>query len=168
MGYDIPGKNLKVANTLIMRQYQKEDLATVKTLHFAGVQQFGGQPDVRYDEDLDNIEKNYLNNGGDFLVGLLGDEIVAIGAIKRVSTIKSEIKRIRVRKDVQRKGYADSILLMLIKRAIELGYSELCLDTLAQNIPAQRLFEKHGFKEKYRGKIGLYNMVFYEKNLKNS
>jgi ribosomal protein S18 acetylase RimI-like enzyme len=150
---------------LLIRQYQRKDNATVKALHFAGLEQFGGKPDNQYDKDLDHIEEIYLDNNGDFIVGLIGNEIVAIGGLKKISPSKGELKRIRVRKDIQRKGYGETILSRLIERSLELGYSELCLDTLAQNIPAQKLFEKHGFIERHRGKIGLYDMVFYEKSL---
>jgi ribosomal protein S18 acetylase RimI-like enzyme len=49
--------------------------------------------------------------------------------------------------------------------AAELGYIELCLDTVANNTPARRLFEKHGFLETHRGKVGPYELIFYDKRL---
>jgi ribosomal protein S18 acetylase RimI-like enzyme len=150
---------------LLIRQYKQKDNAAVKALHFTYLEQFGVKPNNQYDKDLDDIEGCYLNNNGDFLVGLVDNEIVAIGAVKKISTTKGVIKRIRVRENVQRKGYGEAILLRLVERASELGYSELYLDTMAQNIPAQRLFEKHGFIEKRREKLGFYDMVFYGKSL---
>jgi ribosomal protein S18 acetylase RimI-like enzyme len=56
-------------------------------------------------------------------------------------------------------------MLKLIELAKQLGYSELCLDTVVSNIPAQRLFEKLGFTENHRGKIGPYDVVYYEKKI---
>lgn len=151
---------------LKIRRYQPKDNTTVKTLHFAGLEQFGAKANRYLDDDLDNIEERYLNNNGDFLVGIESNEMVVIGAIRKVTSTRGEIKRIRVSKDFQRKGYGQAILLKLIERGEKLGYNELILDTMAHNIPAQRLFEKHGFFETHRVKFGPDDLVFYKRVLK--
>ncbi len=151
---------------LLIRRYQPQDNAVVKELHFAGLAQFGaGKTDPYWDGDLDDIENVYINNHGDFLVGLQENEIVAMGAVKKFSETCAEIKRIRIRRDCQRQGYGQTILLKLIDLAAELGYTELCLDTLADNLPAQQLFKKFGFKETHRRKLGTHQLVFYHKSL---
>jgi ribosomal protein S18 acetylase RimI-like enzyme len=154
---------------LRIRRYQPQDNKVVKELHYAGVSQIfpnaDRQDNTFIDGDLDDIEGVYINNSGDFLVGLQGDEIVAIGAIKKVSATCGEIKRMRVRRDCQRKGYGEKILIKLIELAKQLGYTKLCLDTATSNIPAQRLYEKRGFVENHRRKIGPYEMILYEKKL---
>lgn len=152
---------------LHFRRYEPQDYEAVKELHYAGLRQMGviRTYDPNYDYDFDNIEHTYINNKGDFLVGLEGKYIVVIGAIRKVTKQKVEIKRIRVREEYQRKGYGEAILLRLIERAKELGYKELCLDTLVNNIPAQKLFEKHGFIETKRSKAGPYDLKYYEKIL---
>ncbi len=151
---------------LQFRRYQSEDNAIVKELHYAGLKQFGSSADPFYDADLDNIENVYINNRGDFLVGLLDNEIVAMGAIRKFSDTCGEIKRIRVRQNCQRRGYGRAILSKLIDLAKKLGYSELCLDTVANNLPAQRLFEQFDFKETHRAKVGPYDIIFYGRSIK--
>ncbi len=148
-----------------IRRYQAQDKEAVKALHYAGLAQFGTTEDPYYDSDLDDIEGIYINNNGEFLVGTDSDEIVAMGALKRVSATRGEIKRIRVQRNCQRRGYGKTILLRLIELAGELGYTELCLDATVDNTPARRLFEKCGFTETRRGKVGAYNLVFYGKKL---
>ena len=151
---------------LQIRRYQAQDNAVVKKLHYAGLKQFGaGEHDPYWDGDLDDIENVYIKNRGDFLVGLRGNEIIAMGAIRKFSETCGEIKRIRIRRDCQRQGHGQTILLKLMDIAAEMGYTELCLDTLAGNLPAQRLFEKFGFKETQRRKVGTYDIVFYGKSL---
>jgi ribosomal protein S18 acetylase RimI-like enzyme len=154
---------------LLIRRYQAPDNKAVKELHYAGVVQMdpdaSRQDNPFIDSDLDDIEGIYLNNHGDFIVGTEGQEIVAMGAIRKVSAKCGEIKRIRVRQNCQRQGYGRTILLKLMELASEIGYTELCLDTLASNIPAQRLFEKCGFAENHRGKIGPYDLIYYGKKL---
>ena len=162
---------------LKIRRYQAQDNEAVKEMHYAGIMQMiEMDPDTErrdvpsqdmpfIDSDLDNIEDVYINNHGDFLVGIQGDEIVVIGAIRKVSATCGEIKRIRVRRECQRQGYGQTILLKLIERARELGYQELILDTSLYNPPAQQLFQKCGFVETSRGKIGPYDLVIYKKKL---
>ncbi len=50
------------------------------------------------------------------------------------------------------------ILQRLIKRAKELGYKKLILDTLERQDFAQRLYEKYGFQRSGKGEGGI---VFY-------
>jgi ribosomal protein S18 acetylase RimI-like enzyme len=153
---------------LFIRRYQPQDNATVKALHYAGLKQFGAAADPYDDSDLDDIEKVYINNHGDFLVGLQGDEIVAMGAIRKVSGTCGEIKRIRVRQDCQRQGYGQTMVTRLIELAAALGYTELRLDSVAHNTPAQRLFRKFGFSETHRRKLGAHDLVFYHKSLERN
>ena len=152
-----------------IRRYQPTDKEIVKALYYAGLEQFDA--DLRIDgylsldKDLDNIENVYINNGGDFLVGVLDGEFVAMGALRKLSNTKGEIKRMAVRRDQQRQGYGQAIFTRLLQIAVELGYQELCLDTTAQNLPAQRLYEKLGFVEVRRFQIGRLKVVFYNKRV---
>jgi len=150
---------------LEIRRYQAQDNETVKELHYAGLAQFGAEADPYHDKDLDDIEGIYINSRGDFLVGVDAGEIVAMGALKQKTDTCGEIKRIRVRRDRQRRGYARTILSRLVELAEEMGYTELILDATVNNIPARRLFEKCGFVETHQGKVGIYDLVFYIKKL---
>ncbi len=150
---------------MLIRRYQAEDNKEVKDLHYAGLAQLGAEKDPYHDNDLDDIEGIYINNRGDFIIGTVKKEIIAIGALQKVSADLGEIKRIRIRRDYQGQGHGLKILTKLIGQARELGYAELCLDTLVSNIPAQRLFEKSGFVETHRGKVGPYDLIFYRKKL---
>jgi ribosomal protein S18 acetylase RimI-like enzyme len=150
---------------MLIRRYQAEDNESVKALHYAGVRQIdpdADHPDNPFiDSDLDDIEGVYINNRGDFIVGIENDTIVAMGAIMKASATRGEIRRVRVRQDCQRQGLGRKIMERLIEVAGELGYKELYLDTLVDNPPAQRLFEKCGFAEKDRIKMGPYDLVLY-------
>jgi ribosomal protein S18 acetylase RimI-like enzyme len=157
---------------LEIRRYQPKDNAVVKELHYAGITQMREMvPDAErqdntfIDCDLDDIEGAYINNRGDFLVGLQGKEIVVIGAIRKATETCGELKRLRVRRDRQRQGHAETMMLKLIERAKELGYRELILDTLASNTTPQKLFEKLGFVELRRERKGPFNLSIYGKKL---
>jgi ribosomal protein S18 acetylase RimI-like enzyme len=162
---------------LKIRRYQPEDNTVVKELHYAGIAQMAAmvpkakrikvspQDPTFIDSDLDDIEGVYINNRGDFLVGLQGKEIVVIGALRKATDTCGELKRLRVRRDRQRQGHAETMMLKLIERAKELGYRELILDTLASNTAAQKLFDKLGFVELRRERKGPFNLSIYGKKL---
>ena len=119
-----------------------------------------------WDSDLLNIEGVYLENNGAFLVGLLDGQIVAMGALRKISDEKGEIKRMRVLPQFQRQGFGQAILDVLEKEAVERGYKTLCLDTTVLQVAAQKMYLKDGYSEVRRTKQGFpFEMIFYEKRL---
>jgi len=116
-----------------------------------------------WDDDLDEIEGVYLRSDGEFLVGILEGEVVAMGAIKRVSPDVAGVKRMRVRPGLQKRGYGQAMLDALHRRATGLCYSTLHLDTTVQQRVARRLYLKNGYREVGRGSIGPFWCIFYER-----
>lgn len=51
--------------------------------------------------------------------------------------------------------------------AVRLGYKKLHLDTTAKQLPAQKLYEKFGFKETSRAMFNGLELIFYEKTIDN-
>ena len=153
---------------LKIRRYKKSDNKTVWNLHITGLKQNNAYIlKGKWHEDLNNIEKVYLKNG-EFLVGEISGKIVAMGAFKKVSEKKAEIKRIRVYPNYQKKGFGRTILDELEKRAAKMGYKILQLDTTNRQKSAQKFFEKNGYiktKSKIFSEHG-FEMIFYEKKLK--
>lgn len=121
--------------------------------------------DPSLDEDLDRVEEVYLAGGGEFLVGTVGGRVVAMGALKRTSGLRAEIKRMRVWPECWRRGHGQEMLRALERRAAGLGYSMLHLDTTVGQTAARRLYEKNGFREVSRSRSGGFECVFYEKRL---
>ncbi|HYU77153.1 MAG TPA: GNAT family N-acetyltransferase, partial [Ktedonobacteraceae bacterium] len=117
------------------------------------------------DDDVYAIEEVYLKNRGEFLIGECHGLFVAMGALKRTSPERAEIKRMRVHPDYQGRGYGQLILDELEARARALGYQILHLDTSILQIPAQRLYEKNGFREVGRDIYQDLEVILYEKQL---
>jgi len=151
--------------TLRVRRYRAGDREPVWRLHDVAMRGAGihlGEGD--WYDDLRDIEDVYLRNGGEFLVGTLGDEVVAMGAVKKTTDDRAEIKYMRVDPDLQRRGFGQTILTALERRAVELGYETLHLDTAVRQKAARRLYESNGYREARRGKKGAIACVFYEKS----
>ena len=142
---------------LIIRRYLPSDREAVWNLHVIALEAIGTRAKNpaahRLDADFDDINGVYLNSGGEFLVGLLGGLIVAMGALKRLSGNVAEITRMRVHPQYWRRGYGEAIFNHLEDAAISLGYTELWLDTLPVQIAAQNLYRKNGFEEFLRVRV---------------
>ena len=149
-----------------IRRYQPSDLEAAKTLHRLALEEVGAWVEGGPDEDMDDIENVYLN-GGDFFVGFLGKELVVMGALKKIDTHTAEIKRMRVRPDLQRRGYGQMMLDKLEERARELGYKRIILDTGVVMAGAQKLYQHSGYREVRRERKARipWESIFYEKDL---
>jgi GNAT superfamily N-acetyltransferase len=149
---------------LHIRRYEPSDKRAVRRLHDDALNEVGAHlgPGT-WDDDLDDIEGVYLESGGEFLVGILEREVVAIGALKRVSPNAAEVKRMRVRPGLQGRGYGQAILDALHRSAAGLGYTTLHLDTTVQQRVARRLYLKNGYREVGRGSVGPFDCIYYER-----
>ena len=150
-----------------LRRYTPTDLKAVEHLHVYAIQQTGAYLGRgSWDDDVYAIEEAYLNNKGEFLIGEWDGKFVAMGAFRRTSPERAEIKRMRALPDYQRKGFGQLILTELEARAHAMGYKTLHLDTSVMQVAAQKLYEKNGFREVGRD---VYNkkieVILYEKQL---
>jgi GNAT superfamily N-acetyltransferase len=109
---------------LHIRRYEPRDKRAVRRLHDDALNEVGAHlGSGPWDDDLDEIDNVYLDQGGEFLVGVLDGRIVAMGALMRISPEKAELKRMRVRPGLQGRGYGQAMLDALHRRASDLGYS---------------------------------------------
>lgn len=150
-----------------LRRYTPADREAVEELHVRAIQQTGAYLGRGpWDDDVYAIEETYLNNRGEFLIGEWDDRFVAMGALKRTTPERAEIKRMRVHADYQGRGLGQIILSELEARARALGYTILHLDTGVIQVPAQKLYEKNGFLRVGRDKYGDVEVILYEKQLR--
>lgn len=149
-----------------IRRFLPDDEPAVWALHYAALRAAGADVlgDGSWDDDLRDIPGSYLNGSGDFLVGIIDGEIVAMGALRRAHG-GAEIKRMRVDPAFQRRGFGRHILRLLQERAIELGYRRLQLDVGPNLTAALSLYAAEGFVEVGRGEIGGSPAIFLAKNL---
>lgn len=156
-------------NNLLIRQYISSDKEKVKDLYrLASVHSEIGYRNGPWEKDFENIENAYLREGG-FLVGLLHNEIIAMGAYEKISENVGHIRRMRTHPEQRRKGYAQQIIQELEKSAKKNGLTELRLRTSAQQKMAQSFYEKNGYKklgaEKTFYTEGPFEVIWYGKKL---
>jgi len=99
-------------------------------------------------KDMDNIQKNYFENGGIFLV--LEDEaqIIGTGAIRQLQDNICELKRLWLLTDYHGRGLGYRMLQELLTVAREMGYQRLRLETDPEaQIRAVDFYKRNGFYE---------------------
>jgi nucleoside-diphosphate-sugar epimerase/ribosomal protein S18 acetylase RimI-like enzyme len=133
----------------------------VKALAAAGTYMSGGN----WDDDFKDIKSIYIKSGGEFLVGIMDNKIVAMGALKKISEDMAEVKRMRVDPEFQRHGFGHAVLEKLESRALELGFKSLQLDVAVTQEAACKFYEKNGYKEFKREPMGDLVCIFYKKML---
>ena len=155
-----------MSSGLRIRRYRDPDHDAVWALHQQALCDAGAHVGAGpWDDDLHAIAEVYLEQRGDFLVGLLEGELVAMGALRHTSARRAEIKRMRVAPHVQRRGFGRLILERLERRARELGYTQLHVDTTTGQLAAQALYCAHGYRETGRERRSRFELIFLEKCL---
>jgi ribosomal protein S18 acetylase RimI-like enzyme len=150
---------------LTVRRYQETDHDQVWKLHKLALLASGAFVESGpWDDDLHHIEQGYLDSGGEFLVGLCDNQLVAMGALT-ITDNKAEIKRMRVHPDHQRQGYGQAILQQLEQRACQLGFSTIQLETTVQQESAQHFYRKNGYTEIERTQWRHFTVIHYTKEL---
>ena len=85
--------------------------------------------------------------GGVFLVAYRGEEAVGCGGFRRAhGEGRAELKRMLVVEAVRRSGIGRAVLAELERRARDLGYRELVLETGARQPEALALYASAGYQ----------------------
>ena len=151
---------------MTIRRYREADHARIMVLQRVAMEAIGFyKDDPHLHSDLNDIPGNYLDNRGEFAVGEADGTIVAMGGIRPFGNNLAEVKRMRVDPSCQRMGYGREVLEYLIRRAGELGYSGMVLETSVKQTAAQRLYTKCGFVETGREIIDGFDCIWYKKIL---
>ena len=112
-----------------------------------------------YFEDVPALEDGdilaeYVDAGGEFLVGERAGSIVATGAFRPPKGVvtafvdpegAAELKRMHVHPDHHRKGIGQEIYDELEARARDRGYERFVLSTTGRQEPAHGFYEANGF-----------------------
>ena len=99
-------------------------------------------------KDMDDIQKNYFENGGIFLGMFQDGEMICTGAIRRLDQETCELKRLWLLTEFHGQGLGYRMLQELLSIAKERGYKRMRLETdpVAQN-QALNFYRQIGFYE---------------------
>ena len=115
--------------------------------------------------DLHSIEESYLKGGGEFLVGILNDEVVAMGGFRRCTRFSAELKRMRIRSELQGQGLGSRLLDELERIASRNGINELTLETAKDRPLTLVFYRRHGYVEDGTNTYGAIETLRFKKRL---
>jgi len=147
-------------------RYKPEFQEPMLTLHRSAIEGFNlGMSQQEDEADLMAIEEVYLRRGGEFLLGFLEEKLVAMGGFKRLSENLAELRRMRIARELQGRGYGTLLLRELERRAFQSGFQRLCLDTARRRPLTLAFYRKHGYQEVGRSFYGAVETVQFSKAL---
>jgi putative acetyltransferase len=78
-----------------------------------------------------------------------GDQVIAMGALKRLSESHGEIKSMHTEQSHRQKGVGSELLRHIIAQARQMGLSRVSLETGSWPYfdPARKFYQRHGFAE---------------------
>lgn len=169
---------------LHVRRVDPDDVDRILELHEAALRSVDAYAEGVVDDGLADPIEHYVETGGEFLVGTVDDEVVAMGALSPVeddamfvdAALETdadgrpladavEITRMRVDPDHQQLGYGSRLLEALEERAHEIGFKVAVLDTTARQTGAQRLYEGFGYERVETLEWREYDVLLYRKVL---
>ena len=150
-----------------IRSFKREDLPACRQLYVEGL--LGGKlAENDSGLDIDDIEQAYMaKTENHFWVAETTPpgqpaEVVGMIGVQQFLAGKGEIRRLRVREDMRRRGIGSKLVESALQFCNERGYLKITLDTFMEREPAVRLFEKFHFRhDKTRTVAGKELMYFY-------
>jgi putative acetyltransferase len=98
-------------------------------------------------KDMDDLQANYFDAGGTFLVALNGEQVIGSGALRRLDNETAELKRMWLLEAYHGQGIGYRLITQLFDFAREQGYSRARLQTSPEQVRALAFYRKVGFYE---------------------
>ena len=80
-------------------------------------------------QDMDDIQKNYFENGGTFLIMFYNEQMICTGAIRKLDAETCELKRLWLLNEYHSQGLGYRMLQELLSFARAMGYKRVRLET---------------------------------------
>lgn len=119
-----------------------------------------------FDDELKTIHVQYNLPKGCLYLVYYGDKAIGCAAIREFENNTGELKRMYLKPECRGLKLGEKLLELMIRKAKELSYAKLRLDTLPQMKEALQLYKRFGFTE-----IGSYRFnpvegtVYMEKEI---
>jgi GNAT superfamily N-acetyltransferase len=147
-----PKKPMKI-NNVTFRSATNADCEQIKLLVFTILSEYDLVPEpLGTDSDLNDIEKNYIKNGGIFEV-LVDENNEIFGTVGLFPIDKEiiELRKMYFKKELRGLGFGKLTLKRMIETAKSLGYSQIYIETASVLKEAIGLYEKFGFTQTFEG-----------------
>jgi len=150
-----------------VRSFTHSDLPACQRLYVEGL--LGGKlAENDTGLDIEDIESAYMKTDGNHLwvaeapIDSNGPEVVGMIGVQHHEQGVGEIRRLRVRSDMRRRGIGSKLMETALKYCQDRAYLKITLDTFIEREAAIGLFEKFRFRHsRTRNVSGKDLMYFY-------
>jgi len=152
---------------LSVRPATTADSERVRKLVFEVLAEFGlrGDPDST-DADLNDLETNYTGRGGCFdLIEDAHGNLVGCWGLYPVDKSTCELRKMYFVPSVRGLGLGRYVLEVALRKAKQMGFSKIVLETSSKLIAANRLYQRFGFKPAVSDHLAARADQFYELEL---
>lgn len=132
----------------MIRSAQNNDQQAIEDLVFSVLTDYGLQADpATTDADLQDIEGNYIKNGGAFDVYLnSANKIIGTVGLYPIRPGLCELRKMYLNPEERGKGIGIELLEHALSKAKELGFRRVMLETASELKEAIALYRKYGFE----------------------
>jgi len=132
---------------LIVRSATNADCRRIQDLVFGVLAEYGLESDPDgTDNDLGDIEGNYIGRGGVFeIIETRDGRLIGTAALFPIDEETVELRKMYFCRELRGRGWGTRMLRRLIGLSRELGYKKIYLETASVLTEATRLCEKFGF-----------------------
>jgi putative acetyltransferase len=128
------------------RKALAEDRGAIELVIFSVLTEFGLKPEPDgIDRDLADIERHYFSPGGYFEVCEVGGKIVGTWGIRPETETRCDLKKMYLLPEFRGQGIGRAMLERAIKKAKNLGFNRMELDTASVLKGAIALYLQYGF-----------------------
>lgn len=148
---------------MLIRKFTPEDQIATKAIIYAGLADYFEFIDETLNLDLDDIVSSFAT--GCFLVGEVGEEIVATGGYKPFDNETVKVERVSVHTNFRRLGLASQLFDALISEAKKAGYKRIVLETTSNWDKAIKFWLKNGFQITHVDNSGDWSETWFERQI---
>lgn len=132
-------RNEEYLTWLASEMQQRYNINTVSIL---------GESILEYAEKTLEELSSYVPPEGIYYILQIKEKIGGMGALRKLKKDVGEIKRMYIKPEYRKKGYGKAMLIQLLKKGKEFGFSTIRLDTGKFNDAAQYIYRSAGFQER--------------------
>ena len=130
-----------------IRKANRGEETEIMNLVKAVLSDYGLKTDPVTDQDISDLEQDYFSKNGWFAVLENNNKIIGTYGIFRIDDKVCELRKMYLLPNFHGKGLGKMLLNEAFKKAKELGYSEMILETNKVLDKAISLYRKNGFVE---------------------
>ncbi len=137
----------KEVRKMNFRQALAADIEVIKDVIFSVLKEYGLQPDPgETDKDLNDLNQFYFSKGGYFEVCEIEGNIVGSWGLYHLNEHSCELRKMYLKSNQRGKGLGTMMISRAIKKAHDLGFKRVELETASVLKEAIGLYQKYGFK----------------------